>query len=268
MYKFVLLAVVFVLLSCKDNVKKIWYDTGELLSEETVINKDSIYSVKTEYYKNGNKKAEDFYKIYNLDTLIDGFSKRYYSDGSLKWQGYIKKGTVQISKDGTIPNYDALQSYIKEKDNQKEIELYRPFIFRIYVDEINPVFYKIITVLYTPTKSFLKIQNDLLYDDDYPYNFTLTVELLEDCYKGLVRLNKNCDCNSVDIVVLLPTIQSDGELGWILSDNQPKKTFNILVNYDFIKDAEEGDVLFVQKIISYENGRKDTIIEPSKRNKK
>ena len=221
----ILFLVCLVLISCKDKKLRLilkYYDTGKLLSKEVIIDKDSIYSYRTEYYKNGNIKNEGHFKASENDTVATGLWKHYYSDGDLKWEGYYENGEPQSFKGNKIPDYDTVYAYIKVEGGQKYVTVNKPFVFRIYVDGVYPGTYYVTFGHRQNIDLNISGNYTLSNDSDYPYAFRIDEESMKCCEEGTVNFNRNYNCDSVEIVV---NLSNSYDHYILLRDDQPKKIF-------------------------------------------
>lgn len=83
--------VILFLFSCKKDLKQ----------EAKFITENDSLNYKITYYKNGNIKYKDQFIIEEGDTIFEGISSQYYSNGVLKTRSFMKNGKVQ----GYIYNY-------------------------------------------------------------------------------------------------------------------------------------------------------------------
>lgn len=145
-------------------VKKMYYDTGELKREFVYIRENDLnnFYVK-EYFKNGHIKEEGHIKN---DSLPDGLWKYYYADGELLWEGEMMDGTIQdeyLWRWKECP--DCFQNIEFNEDPEKFI-VGKSYKFRIIMTKVHPRFYKAVDIN----------NNDLSNKDAdsemYPYIFT------------------------------------------------------------------------------------------------
>lgn len=164
-YYYILLIILFCLLSCKEKTKKYYYDSGELRTEEFLINgNDSIAYVK-KYYKSGTLIEEGILKY---DSIMDGHWKIYYADGELMWKGEIKNNVIQDKYKWKWEECvaDRLKG-IEIEGNSKELVVGNTYKFRVIMPEIHPQFYQIVNINYQNI-------HDSTETDFYPYRFTCT----------------------------------------------------------------------------------------------
>lgn len=93
--KKILLVIVLILsfathLFAQNEIKKTYYDTGELESE-TPYKNNQKHGVAKIYYKNGAVKSEIPYK----NNQIDGNAKKYYEKGVLEIEASFRNGKVK-----------------------------------------------------------------------------------------------------------------------------------------------------------------------------
>ena len=169
--------------ACNSNVKKYYYDTGELRWKYKTISNNPYQAYYTEYYKNGKIAYEGFWSVFQGDTVPNGFSKFYYSDGTLQWEGYFENG-IRVYEIDTSVITVTMQSKLPY------IEIGKPFKFRLIVKTIFPEDY-ILTIgsygEYIPLSDFR---------DDYPYTLTITEEESLECDEI-----HNKKCTEVPIVI-------------------------------------------------------------------
>ena len=183
-----LFAIFFI--SCRENIKKAYYDTGELRKEQTYIGKDSAFYFNREYYKNGQLQRE-FYTLEN--GRFHGIGKEFYSDGVLKWQGRYNNGYRAFEK----LDYHSLRKGMDFSD-PLGITPNEPFKFRIYVDKVHPSEYIVLRVLEDRAgNSVGDVEVSDVDNDDFPYTVVLTDEELELCRE----LNQGNKCDTLLIVV-------------------------------------------------------------------
>jgi len=87
--KFLILVIIF-FISCDEsntNIKKEYYQTGELKKESNYIN-DTILMASYYFYKNGNFKEKSYYE----NSVRDGIRKGYYVNGGLEYEISYKEG--------------------------------------------------------------------------------------------------------------------------------------------------------------------------------
>jgi len=186
--------------ACNSNVKKYYYDTGELKGVDKIISNDPFQSYYTEYYKNGKVSSEGYWSVFQGDTVRNGFSKYYYSDGTLKWEGYVENGII-------IYDIDTIIIAARSQSPTPYIEIGKPFKFRIIVENMFPEDY-ILTIgrhgEYIPLSDFR---------DDFPYTVTVTEEELLECDEY-----NNLKCTELPIVIYLlpqPSKRKKNEDGYI-----------------------------------------------------
>jgi antitoxin component YwqK of YwqJK toxin-antitoxin module len=93
---FLLIALLVVLVSCKNNLKTEYYADGKIKSEETLKDgKPDGYYIS--YYENG--KIKDSGSI--VGGKLNGFCKSYYENGKENWEGIFKDG----KEDGYYKKY-------------------------------------------------------------------------------------------------------------------------------------------------------------------
>lgn len=156
-------ATLFILFSCKEKVKRYYYDSGELRTEEFPIkNNDNITYFK-KYYKNGVLLEEGYLKN---DSIIDGEIKIYYADGELRWKGEIRNNVIQDNfKWKWIDCIKERFQGVEIEGNPKELISGKTYKFRVIIPDLHPQFFDIVDVNY-------KSIHNSLDTDFYPYKFT------------------------------------------------------------------------------------------------
>jgi hypothetical protein len=124
-YIFILLVL---LISCKDNVNKEYYKTGELKKETVQIDKNS--QLINDYFINGQLAASG--KVIN--GYKNDFWKEWYVDGTLKWSGFYEKN----ERNYTSQNIDRGNCRLFIKDNPEKLETKKSYQLRIIVPNIHP----------------------------------------------------------------------------------------------------------------------------------
>lgn len=172
------------LFACNSNVEKYYYDTGELRLVFKTISNNPYRAYYTKYHKNGQVAFEGYYSVFQGDTVGNGISKYYYSDGTLKWEGYVENGirTYKIDTTRAIA--------ITWKSPSSYIEIGKPFKFRLIIENIFPEDY----VLRKGGYGEYILLSDFM--DDFPYTVTVTEKELLECDE----IN-NKKCMEVPIVI-------------------------------------------------------------------
>ena len=156
--------IMFLLYSCQAPSEKVFYDSGELRYEQTLVNKEKhLYYLKS-YYKNGNLRQEGL--LYE-DLRPEGYWREYYSDGVLRWNGYYQEGCMVIlDSNKQVPLYKNYNDIAVEvKNSEKKLKLHQTYPIRILSPRIHRSMYKI-TYLNYDTLVANPTDTDL-----YPYLF-------------------------------------------------------------------------------------------------
>jgi hypothetical protein len=227
-YLVLLTAFAFLLLSCKDKVKKYYYDSGELYAEEFVFKgNDSIIYIK-EHYKNGVVKQEGHVKN---DSIKDGHWKYYYADGSLRWEGKIINSVIQ--DDCKWQWEKCVTSRLKGLEiegNPTEFIVGNTYKFRVIMPETHPQFYILVDKNY---QSLENTDEDQIY---FPYKIKCA-----DNFIILIFMNEDGIFTS-----------GNPSYAFFIS---PSKTNKIKNFYDF----QVGDTVGYVNIRTYSDGTQDTI---------
>lgn len=125
------IAIIFFLIfiSCHNNTKKYYYDTGEISKEETHINKHTVFV--RYFFENGKTCIEGTL----IDSLKEGIWKRYYSDGvSPKGDAFFHKGEIVDLKQTVLNNrYKVL---LDIENSPLEIKVGQTYGFRFLISGI------------------------------------------------------------------------------------------------------------------------------------
>ena len=155
----------FILLSCNEKVKRYYYDSGELRTEEFPIKDNDKITYFKKYYKNGVVLEEGYLKD---DSILDGEMKMYFADGELLWKGVIRNNVIQ--DDCKWKWIDCIKDRLQGVEiagNPKELISGESYEFRIKMPDLHPQFYEVVDVNYK------KIENSS-NNDLYPYRFNCT----------------------------------------------------------------------------------------------
>ncbi len=175
-----LLIVLFVLISCQQQTKKYYYDTGELKYESYDIDKKNrIYHIKA-YYKNGFLKEEGNMKGKGRP---DGHWKEFYSDGVLKWEGDYSIGHVVIPKNESYPDFVHMPARLGIEGNPKALKIGQKYKIRLYMEKVHPSMY---VVSY---ENFIEVPTNPNDPDKYP--FIITPNKTGEFYVWIVFPNKD-----------------------------------------------------------------------------
>ena len=161
--KLVLIVISLTLFSCnKSDVQKYYDDSGNLLVEETLVDKkDSIF----------------FSKIYNVKGYLEkeGYSdkkgvgngqwKFYFSDGHLKWEGKVINGNISIPE-SILFNANNQISYIEIEGSPKTLKVGQKYKLRTFVKGIPSDYYAVTDSMVS------EIENNDVDPEKYPYKFT------------------------------------------------------------------------------------------------
>jgi antitoxin component YwqK of YwqJK toxin-antitoxin module len=140
---FVLLLILFS--SCKEKIKREYYDTGELKFEERYLSNynDSNFYV-TRYFRNGKIQHEG---LIRNDSIREGHWKMYFDDGVLKWEGDFKNSVIQhqqYSKNWTWPNMRQYFKHIEIEGHPNHLIKDRIYNFRVIMPQIHPNLYAVL----------------------------------------------------------------------------------------------------------------------------
>ena len=164
MKKYIFIAILLlVLISCQQQTKKYYYDSGELKYETYDIDKRNyIYHIKT-YYKNGYLKEEGNNKGKGTP---DGHWKEYYSDGVIKWEGDYSIGHIINPKNGSYPDFVNMSAKLNIKGHPKALKLGQTYKIRLYMKNVHPSKYVI------TNENFTEVRANPNDSDKYPYIIT------------------------------------------------------------------------------------------------
>jgi len=131
---FKLLFLIGVLYSCQRNdVKKYYYNTGELWIVEKVVDKEKGIYYSQIYNKKGNLESEGYS---NKDGLWDGDWKEYFSDGKLRWRGRVDNGH-KIIEDSVWNNLEAQRAILEIDGHPKVLKIGQKYKIRTYVEGVD-----------------------------------------------------------------------------------------------------------------------------------
>jgi hypothetical protein len=149
-----------ILYSCqKDDVKKYYYDSGELLSEEKLVNKDKGIYYNKVYSKKGYLESEGYI---NKDGIGDGYRKEYYSDGKLRWRGFYEKGYKSMPV-SVWKNLVKQRSDIEIDGHPKVLKVGKKYKLRTYVEGVDTGSYR---VTYS---NYERIEKNIEDPEKYPF---------------------------------------------------------------------------------------------------
>lgn len=220
----------FILFSCKEKIKKYYYDSGELRTEEfSIKNNDSITYFK-KYYKNGAVLEEGYL---NNDSVVDGLMKIYYADGTLMWKGEIRNNVIQDDYKWKWKDCikDRLQG-VEIEGNPKELICGKSYKFRIIIPDLHPQFFDVVDVNY-------KSIHNSSDTDFYPYKFTCK-EYMGNVFR-IIFMDK-----SGHFII--------GKSEYIFFITPSKK--NHIIKFDELKD---DNVLSVKMERKFSDGTTDTV---------
>lgn len=151
------------LFSCKHNeIKKYYYDSGQLWVEEKLVDKKaSIYYNKI-YNKTGYLESEGYT---NKNGIPNGFRKEYFSDGRLRWKGYFKNGNKDVP-DSVWKNLIHQRAYIELEGHPRILKVGQTYKVRTYVEGLDTDIY---VVTYC---NYQKIEKNRENPDKYPFCIT------------------------------------------------------------------------------------------------
>ena len=158
---FVLLIILFS--SCKEKIKREYYNTGELKFEERYLSNynDSNFYV-TRYFLNGKIQHEG---LIRNDSIREGHWKMYFNDGLLRWEGDFKNSVIQhqqYSKNWTWPNMRKYFKQIEIEGHPNHLIKDHIYNFRVIMPHIHPNLYAVLDsnfqTIFNPNNS-----------DSYPY---------------------------------------------------------------------------------------------------
>jgi len=139
---FLVVPLLLLLLACNHNkTDKFYYDSGELWYETYLIDKQKQIYHCTVYYKNGVIESEG---TVLEDGTRDGKWKEYFSDGTLKWNGFMNKGNIVISKTEKMPNFIQLPLRLEIEGNPEVLKVGEAYKIRTIVEGIHPSIYDVL----------------------------------------------------------------------------------------------------------------------------
>jgi hypothetical protein len=149
-----------VLYSCqKNDVKKSYYDSGELWVEEKVVDKEKGIFYSKIYNKKGYLESEGYS---NKDGVGDRYWKEYYSDGRLRWRGNVKDGNKDIP-DSVWQNLVGQHAGIEIEGHPKVLKVGQKYKLRSYVEGVDTDTY---VVAYS---NYEKIEYNKEDPEKYPF---------------------------------------------------------------------------------------------------
>ena len=195
--KFIYLFIyLFIFISCKEKVVRSFYESGKLRTETFTPKKGKNSDYKS-YFENGKLHMEGSVLE---DGSFTGFWTEYYSDGCIKWHGEFKDGFRMTYEEGEIPDYDQLKTSL-ESQSKKNIQLGKPFSFRIYIEGVHPDSYMV-------TFDFLgKIEYNVSDTANYPY--VISAQQIQKYYDVTGR-------DTLDICIHYPDENKDVIIGNIV----------------------------------------------------
>jgi len=159
-----ILTLIGLLMSCQQNKKTFYYDSGELKYDLVLTNNEQKIYYCHAYYKNGNLKEEG---QTNRNGLHINHWKVYYSDGVLKWEGnFSSDGQLIISENDKWPDFVHKTAKLGIQGSPKTLKLGHTYKFRLYMVSIHPSMYIVVNQYF---KEIKMSSND---HDNYPYSIT------------------------------------------------------------------------------------------------
>lgn len=157
--------IVYLLTSCSNNEKVFihYYDTGEVLGIDSLINEEDSISFVRLFYKNGTLKMK-----VNMDKYGNriGYCERFYGDGKLMFKGYFdNNGQQTIFNEGDWPIFVNREAHIDVIGNTVLLKRGQKYKIRSYVEGIEPELY-ILT-----DEKFNKLSKNEEDPEIFPYVF-------------------------------------------------------------------------------------------------
>jgi len=159
--KIIIVTLSIVCISCKNEIKKEYYSTGELKYENSILNDSTAYL--RVFYKNGKIQKEG--KL-NLKNQRIGHWKDYYSDGLLYWEGDYIDGHLFISKPGEWPDYKKMSTQLEIYGNPDTLIVGNSYKIRIFMTSVDPTAYLVTYADYS------EVEVNRENPDEFPYIIT------------------------------------------------------------------------------------------------
>jgi len=158
------MALIGLLMSCQQNKKSFYYDSGELKYDLNLTNKEQQIYYCHAYYKNGNLKEEG---PTNRKGLHINHWKVYYSDGVLKWEGnFSSDGQLIISDNDKWPDFVHMPARLNINGNPKGLKKGQTYKIRLFMKSVHPTMYIVVD------QNFKEIPTNSVDKDRYPYQIT------------------------------------------------------------------------------------------------
>jgi hypothetical protein len=159
----ILLILIEILIACQPKTKKMYYKTGQLWVEQTLINKKQKIFYSRIYFPNGTLQREGY--VFE-GGRSEGHWKEYYSDGVLKWEGDYDHGQLVISKDGKWPDFTKMPAQVSIEGSPDILKLGQSYKVRILMPQVHSSLYIVVD------ENKHKIPENKDDPEKYPYVIT------------------------------------------------------------------------------------------------